>query len=99
MLSKDEEVSECFNTYYKNITYTLKIERAPCVTIHGPLEHSVLAAILQYSKHPSIIRIRESTNDANKFTFHALEYSEVWDEINHLNIRKKQVEIIFLSTR
>ena len=28
-LSNDEEVSECFNTYFVNITDTLKIERAP----------------------------------------------------------------------
>ena len=89
LLSKDEEVSECFNTYFVNITDTLKIERAPSIKIHDPIEHPVDAAILRYSKHPSIIRIKERVNDANKFVFQTFEYSEVWDEINHLNIRKK----------
>ena len=42
---------------------TLKIERAPCLTIDGQLEHPVHAAILRYSKHPSIIRIKERAND------------------------------------
>ena len=59
LLSKDEEVSECFNTYFTNITDTLKTERAPCVTILGLLEHPVHAAILRYSNHPSIIRIKK----------------------------------------
>ena len=89
LLSKDEEVSECFNIYFKNITDTFKIARPSCVTLHGQLEHPVHAAILQYSKYPSIIRSKERTNDANKLVFQTFEYSEVWDEINHLNMRKK----------
>ena len=89
LLSKDEEVSECFSTYFVNIIDTLKIERAPFITIDGPIEHPVHAAILRYSRHPSIIRIKERANDTNKFAFQAFEYSEVWDEINHPNIRKK----------
>ena len=84
MLSKDKEISECFNTYFVNITDTLKIGRAPCVTIHGPLEHPVHAAILRYSKHTSIIRIKERANDTNRFAFQAFKYSEVWHEINRL---------------
>ena len=94
LLSKDEEVSGCVNTYFVNITDTLKIEKVPSITIDDPIEHPVDAAILRYSKHPSIIRIKERVNDANEFAFQAFEYSEVWDEINHLNIRKKQVEIL-----
>ena len=87
--SKDEEVSECFNTCFVNIIDTLKIERASFITIDDPIEHPGHAAILRYSKHPSIIRIKERANDTNKLAFQACEYSEVWYEINHLNIRNK----------
>ena len=55
----------------------------------SPLEHPVHAAILRSSKHRSIIRIKKRVNDTNKFTFLAIEFSEVWDEINHLYIKKK----------
>ena len=78
MLSKDKEISECFNTYFVNIKDILKIERLP-VTIHGPLEHPVHAAILKYTKHQSIIRIKERANDTNRFAFQAFVYSEVWE--------------------
>ena len=67
LLSKDDEVSECFNTYFVNIIDTLKIERAPFIIIDSPIEHPVHAAILRYSTHPSIIRIKERANDTNKF--------------------------------
>ena len=90
MFSKEEEeVSECFNTYFVNIIDTLKIERVPFITIDGPIKDPVNDAILRYSKHPSIIRIKERANDTYKFAFQAFEYSEVRDAINHLNIRKK----------
>ena len=68
---------------------TFETERAAFNIIDGPIEHSVHAAILRYSKHPSIIRIKERENYTNKSAFQAFEYSEVWDEINHLNIRNK----------
>ena len=87
--SKDEEVSECFNTYFVNTTNTLKIESTPFITIYGSKEHPLHAAILRYSRHPNTIRIKQRVNDTNKFAFQASEYSEVWDEINHINIRKK----------
>ena len=45
---------------------------------------------MRYSKHPSIIRIKERANDTNKFAFQAFEYSEVWDEIKRLNIRNRR---------
>ena len=65
LLSKDEEVSKCFNTYFVNIIDTLKIERAPFITIDGPIEHPLHSAILRFSKHPSIIRIKERVSDTN----------------------------------
>ena len=78
LLSKDKEISECFNTYLVNIKDILKIERLP-VTIHGPLEHPVHAAILRYTKHPSIIPIKKRANDTYKFAFQAFVHSEVWE--------------------
>lgn len=46
------------------------------MTTDGPLVHSIHTDILRYDKHPSIIRIKEMTNEVNKFVFQALEYSE-----------------------
>ena len=87
LLSKDEEVSECFNIYFLNITDTLKVKKASCMTLDGPLVHPVHAARLRYSKHPNIIRIKERTNETNNIAFQDFEYSEVWGEINRLNTR------------
>ena len=58
LVSNDKEVIEYFNTYFVDITDTLKIEKVPCVAIDGPPEHPVHAAILRYSKHPRTIRIK-----------------------------------------
>ena len=62
LLSNDEDASECFNTYFVNITDTLDIDRAPCMTISDPSLHPVHRAVLRYSEHPSIIRIKERVN-------------------------------------
>ena len=45
LLSNDEDVSECFNTYFVNITDTLDIDRAPCITISDPSLHPVHRAV------------------------------------------------------
>ena len=58
------------------------------MTLDVPLVHQVHATILRYSKHPSIIRIKERANETNKF-FKAFKYSELWDEVNRLNTSKK----------
>ena len=88
LLLNDEDVTECFNTYFVNITETLDIDRAPCRIISDPSLHPVHLAVLRYSENPSIIRIKERFNETNKFAFQAFECSEVWDEINHLNATK-----------
>ena len=88
LLSNDEDVTECFNIYFVNIMETLDIVRAPCRIISGPSLHPVHLAVLRYSEHRSIIRIEDRVNETNKFAFQAFEFSELWDEINHLNATK-----------
>jgi len=41
LLSKNEEVSEWFNTYFVDITDKLEIEGVPFIIIDGPIEHPV----------------------------------------------------------
>ena len=53
LLTDDKDISECFNTYFTNITDTLDIER-PIID-----DKSVLAAIERYKTHPSIVKIKQ----------------------------------------
>ena len=53
LLTNDKDISECFNTYFTNITDTLDIDQ-PII-----IDNSVMAAIERYKTHPSIVRIKQ----------------------------------------
>ena len=53
LLTDEKDISECFTTYFPNITETLDNER-PIID-----DKSVLAAIERYKTHPSIVKIKQ----------------------------------------
>ena len=79
LLINDKVISECFSTYFSNMTDTLDIERP--VTE----DKSVLAAIERYKTHPSIIKIKQLDKPNHQSSFGKFDTKEVWDEINRLD--------------
>ena len=64
LLTDDKDISECFNTYFTNMTDTLDTER-PIID-----DKSVLAAIERHKTHPSVIKIKQQPNKPNhQFSF------------------------------
>ena len=70
ILSRDEEVSECFNEYFSNITDSLDIapsfkevheDLTVALTVHQMIEK----AVEKYKNQPAIRRIRDSCDKAN----------------------------------
>ena len=82
LLTDDKDISECFNTYFTNITDTLDIER-PIID-----DKSVLAAIERYKTHPSIVKIKPLIKPNHQFSFGKFDTKEVWAEINRLECSK-----------
>ena len=82
LLTNDKDISECFDTYFTNITDTLDIDR-PII-----IDNSVMAAIERYKTHPSIVRIKQLVESNHQFSFCKIGITEVWDEINRLDSTK-----------
>ena len=78
-MTDDKDISECFNTYFTNITDTLDIER-PIID-----DKSVLAAIERHKTHPRIVKIKQLIKPNHQFSFGKSDTKEVWDEINRLD--------------
>ena len=90
ILSNDEEVAECFNEYFCNITDSLDI--APLfkeVPEHMSVEQIVLRAITKYKDHPSIKVINQNVAlNGNTFSFSHVSPNEVMKQIDLLDKNK-----------
>ena len=99
ILSKDEEVPECFNTYFTNITDSLDI--APTfrevheVAENTTIEQLTTMAIQNYNTHLSIIAIKQKYGTSgDKFEFCHLNPWEVEKQLDSLNAKKSHSGII-----
>ena len=94
ILSRDEEVSECFNEYFSNITRSLNIapsfkEAHENMTAELTVDQMVEKAVEKYKNHNSIRRIKDNCHMANsKFEFTHVLPNEVGKQINALNCIK-----------
>ena len=94
ILSRDEDVSECFNDYFSNITDSLDI--APSfkdvhedMAVDLTVDQMVERAVEKYRNHPSIRRIRENSDRTNSnFEFSHVLPNEVGKQIDALNSNK-----------
>ncbi len=66
---KNDEIAECFNSYSATITEMLNIEKAPTTEIIEPVPHPIFEAIQKFKMHPTIIKIRQMTEENNDDVF------------------------------
>ena len=89
ILSNDEEVAECFNEYFINITDGMGIDPSlKGVYENLTLDEMVVRAVKKYEHHPSIKRIKSIHQGTNKFQFSHVNPNEVMRQIEALD--KKQ---------
>ena len=83
----DEKVSEIFNDFFSNAVVNLNI---PSCNFNADINESdpIIKANMKYNNHESIIKIKESKNIQDSFSFTSVENKTVENEIYFLNRSK-----------
>ena len=89
IIENDEKTATVLNNFFSNVITSLNIpqynETEPVSqNINDPL----IAAIIKYRSHPSIIAIKDKCNSDLHFNFSFVEYDEIMKEINNLKTNK-----------
>ena len=89
ILSNDEEVAECFNEYFINITDGMGIDPSlKEVYENMTVNEMVVRAVKKYEHHPSIKRIKAINQGTKKFRFSHVNPNEVMRQIEALDKNK-----------
>ena len=89
IISNDKEISDCFNSYFLNITDTLCLNEPQSIDNLIPFKDPVLNAVRKHENHPSIANIKINVRIEETFEFQPVSSLEVRNEINQLNRSKK----------
>ena len=91
MISNDKEVVEAMNDYFISITDSLGLTENRDVTIcTNGLSDPIEKAIMKYSKHPSIRKIRSFAQINGYFKFEEVILEQMHSEIEGLNPKRQQ---------
>ena len=78
IISADKEISNCFNSYFVNITDTLCLNEPGSIDGLIPFNDPVLNAVRKYENHPSIARIKINIRTEEIFEFQPVSSLDVW---------------------
>ena len=88
IISKDEEISETFNSFFKNAVKSLDIqENKYLLSITDGINDPIEFALKKYAVHPNVLNIKEAVSES-RFSFKEVGLSDVENEINNLNPKK-----------
>eukprot|EP00794_Sanderia_malayensis_P000652 gene652-1320_t len=90
ILSNDEEIAECFNEYFINITDEMDIDPSLKENIPENMTPAqlVVRAVNKYVQHPSIRKIKTYYQNTEKFKFSHVIPNEVMRQIEALDTNK-----------
>ena len=88
IISSDIEVAKTFQNSFSSIVKNLNIQRDETHLSKTTQENPVLTCIEKFSKHPSIVSIKERMETSNKFSFKYEDKKKFLTEIQNLNSRK-----------
>ena len=89
IISKDEEVAETLNDYFVTVTDSLGlIENCETITSTEGVTDPIDQALIKYSNHPSIRKIRSLVQNDSLFHFNNVSVQEMETEIGRLNPSK-----------
>ena len=89
IIENDEKTATVLNSFFSNFITSLNI---PQYNETEPVSQNIndllIAAIVKYRSHPSIIAIKDKCNSDLNFNFSFVEYDEIMKEINNLKTNK-----------
>ena len=88
-MADDTKIAETLNSFFGNIANTLNIQKDEsflCDT--GDETDPLLCAIKKYSKHPSILRIKQYFKNPTEFSFVPVDKDVIAKEIKNLDTKK-----------
>ena len=87
VLTDYAKIADTFNSFFGNMVNTLNIEKYLfCDT--GDETDPLLRAIKKYSKHPSILRIKQYFKNPTKLCFVPIDKDVIAKEIKHFDTKK-----------
>ena len=88
-MTDDVKIAETFNSFFGNTVNTLNIEKDESIFCDtGDETDPLLRAIKKYSKHPSILRIKQYFNNPTEFSFVPADKDVIAKEIKNLDTKK-----------
>jgi len=89
IIRDEKEVAEKYNFYFSNIVSSLDIvEVENSVIINEHIKDPIFRAINKYSKHPSIIAIKDKCKTDMLHSFHNVTSLDVFNTANDLDVSK-----------
>ena len=92
-MTDDAKKGETFNSFFGNIVNILNIEKDESIFCDtGDETNPLLRAIKKYSKHPSILRIKQHFKNPAKFPFRPVDKEVIAKEIKNLDTEKAALQ-------
>ena len=89
LISKDEDVSEILNDYFKNAVTSLDINENKFLLTESNENSDPIDHILKtYRFHPSVLKIKGKVPQSKRFFFHNVTLSDIENELQKLNTKK-----------
>ena len=88
IISDDITVAKTMNNYFTNAVKDLQIKGFETENISDENIDNINRTILQFGKHPSIIKIKENVKIGEKFSFSKTTLQNIEEKITNLNINK-----------
>ena len=89
VLTDDAKVAETFNSFFGNMVNTLNIQKVESIFCDRRDETDpLLRAVKKYSKHPSILRIKQYFKNPTEFSFVPVDKDVIAKEIMNLDAKK-----------
>ena len=88
-MTDDAKIAETFNSFFRNIVNTLSIGKDKSIFCDtGDETDPLLRAMKKYSKHSSILRIKQYFKNLAKFSFLPVDKDVIAKKIKILDFKK-----------
>ena len=86
--TKEEDVAEKLNNFFIDAVGNLEIESFATLNAKDVASENILEIVKMYELDPSVLKIIENVEIAEKFNFKNISSNQMMDEINKLNPKK-----------
>ena len=98
IISNDKEVAETLNGYFASITDSLGLtENSKVISSTEGVSDPIDRAIIKYSNHPRIRKIRNFAQNDDSFKFQKVSLEQMHAEIGDLILKRLQPSKIYMQ--